>query len=453
MSRAEPTVLKGVFSMKKGWLCGLLCALALSAQAAEPHKTLRLSLGEQQSLQTKYSVKRSAIGNPGVASLRVLDSRNFLITAKGLGSTNLLLWQGQNEPTTIQIDVVPDVSANASFGVAIDASGDKTVLSGKTSSLSQHDQLLSMAGANVIDDTVEQGAIQVQTDIRIIEYSRSQLKQIGTAMSYIDGNASIATGSTSLLPILSGNGPVGALLGGAVTGSSASSILFGYATNSFKGAINALQRNGYAYTLAEPSLVSLSGQTASFLAGGEFPYPVSNRDGQVQIEYKEFGVRLRLTPTILNENSIMLKVAPEVSDLDFSSGVQAAGVAVPSLRVRRTDTTVQLAPGESFIISGLVSRSTFNNANRVPGLGDIPILGALFRSSNFEQEDKELLMIVTPHLVKPIAKNIKLNELPGETYRSYVPSFTGMMFGNSTEKESVKHRSQEQPSANVGFAN
>jgi pilus assembly protein CpaC len=441
--------------MKKGWLCGLLCALALSVQAVEPHKTLRLSLGEQQSLQTKYSVKRSAIGNPGVASLRVLDSRNFLITAKGLGSTNLLLWQGQTEPTTIQIDVVPDVSANASFGVAIDASGDKTVLSGKTSSLSQHDQLLSMAGANVIDDTVEQGAIQVQTDIRIIEYSRSQLKQIGTAMTYLGGggNAAIGTGSNALLPILSGNNFLETLLGGVDTGSSASSILVGYANNSFKGAINALQKNGYAYTLSEPSLVSLSGQTASFLAGGEFPYPVSNNDGQVEIEYKEFGVRLRLTPTILNENSIMLKVAPEVSDLDFSSGVQTGGVAVPSLRVRRTDTTVQLAPGESFIISGLVSRSTFNNANRVPGLGDIPILGALFRSSNFEQEDKELLMIVTPHLVKPIARNVKLNELPGETYRSYVPSFTDMMFGNSVEKESVKHSSQAQPSANVGFAN
>src|SRR5690606_30234506 len=118
------------------------------------------------------------------------------------------------------------------------------------------------------------------------------------------------------------------------------------------------QKNGYAYTLAEPSLVSLSGQTASFLAGGEFPYPVSNRDGQVQIEFKEFGVRLQLTPTILSENSIMLKVAPEVSDLDFSNGVQASGVAVPSLRVRRTDTSIQLAPGESFVISGLVSRNT-----------------------------------------------------------------------------------------------
>ena len=215
--------------------------------------------------------------------------------------------------------------------------------------------------------------------------------------------------------------------------------------------MNALQQNGYAYTLAEPSLVSLSGQTASFLAGGEFPYPVSNRNGQVQIEFKEFGVRLRLTPTVLSENSIMLKVAPEVSDLDFNSGVQASGVSVPALRVRRTDTAIQLAPGESFVISGLVTRNTFNNANRVPGLGDIPILGALFRSTRFEQDDKELVMIVTPHLVKPIAKNTELRELPGAIYQDYTPSFTNMLFGDSQKGTSSSKTSK--PSAGVGFSN
>ncbi len=435
--------------MKKGLFFILLCALLIPAEAS-PYKTLRLTLGEQQALNTQYSVKRSAIGNPEVASLRVLNSREFLLTAKSLGSTQLLLWQGGGEPTVFKIDVVPDLPTTATYGVAVDASGSSTVLSGKTSSLSQHDHLLAMTGPKSIDDTEEQGAIQVQTDIRIIEYSRSQLKQIGTSMAYTGSNGSIAAGSSSLMSTIAGS-PIGALLGNVASGADASSILVGYATKSFKGAINALQQNGYAYTLAEPSLVSLSGQTASFLAGGEFPYPISNRDGQVQIEYKEFGVRLRLTPTVLSENSIMLKVAPEVSDLDFSSGVQASGVSVPLLRVRRTDTSVQLAPGESFIISGLVSRSTFNNANRVPGLGDIPILGALFRSSKFEQEDKELLMIVTPHLVKPIAKHAKLPELPGETYRSYTPSFSDMMFGDSLKQDTPN--TAPQSTAGVGFAN
>ncbi|AKH69588.1 Flp pilus assembly protein, secretin CpaC [Spongiibacter sp. IMCC21906] len=436
--------------MKKGFLVGLLLAAVTSVEAS-PYKTLRMTVGEQRALNTQHSVKRSAIGSPEIASLKVLNSREFLLTAKTMGSTQLLLWQGSSEPTVFKIDVVPDLPVSSTSGVAVDASGSGVHLQGKTRSLNQHDQLLQSAGKQVQDNTVQSGAVQVQTDIRIVEYSRSQLKQIGTAFSYIGGDTSVATGSTGLLPLLA-NSPVGALIGNTVNSGDASSILVGHATNSFRGAINALQKNGYAYTLAEPSLVSLSGQTASFLAGGEFPYPVSNRDGQVQIEFKEFGVRLRLTPTILSENSIMLKVAPEVSDLDFSNGVQASGVAVPSLRVRRTDTSIQLAPGESFVISGLVTRSTFNNADRIPGLGDIPILGALFRSTKFEQEDKELVMIVTPHLVKPIAKNAKLPELPGEVYSQYTPSFLDMIF-DPDGQDKANSKSTESRSANVGFAN
>lgn len=436
--------------MKQGAIIALLLGLISVANAA-PYKTLRLEQGEQQMLTTKYSVKRSAIGRPEIATLKVLNSREFLITAKNLGSTSLLLWQGSKEPTEFRIDVVPSLPANARSGLAVDASGAFVSVSGETQSLSQHDQLITASGPTTLDNTSQTGAIQVQTDIRIVEFSRSELKQIGTALSYVGGDTSAAGGSSSLLSILDPT-PLGQLIGYTTTGGDSSSILVGHDTGNFKAAINALSRNGYAYTLAQPSLVSLSGQTATFLAGGEFPYPISNRDGQVQIEYKEFGVRLQLTPTVLSENSIMLKVAPEVSDLDFTSGVQASGVSVPSINVRRTDTSIQLAPGESFIISGLVSRSTFANADRLPGLGDIPILGALFRSTRFEQEDKELLMIVTPHLVKPIAKNAPLPELPGETYSNYTPSFTDMLF-RDMDKEAVSRSSGKTRKTDVGFAN
>lgn len=435
--------------MKQGFLIALLLGLITSLHA-EPYKTLRLELGEQQMLSTKYSVKRSAIGRPEVASLKVLNSREFLLTAKQLGATSLLLWQGGRQPTEFRIEVVPSLSPSTRDGVAVDSSGPYISLQGETRSLQQHQQLLTSSGPNVLDNTVQRGSMQVQTDIRIVEFSRSQLKQIGTALSYVGGDTSIATGGSGLLPLLEGNGPLGALLGITPTGADASSILVGHVKDGFSAAINALARNGYAYTLAQPSLVSMSGQTATFLAGGEFPYPASNRDGQIQIEYKEFGVRLHLTPTVLSENSIMLKVAPEVSDLDFTNGVQASGVSVPSLRVRRTDTSIQLAPGESFIISGLVSRNTFTNADRLPGLGDIPILGALFRSTRFSQEDKELIMIVTPHLVNPIAKDAELPELPGETYKHYVPSFTDMLF-RDLDKSSERAAKKAQKS-DVGFA-
>ncbi|MGB1906994.1 MAG: type II and III secretion system protein family protein [Spongiibacter sp.] len=442
--------------MKQGFLIalvlGFLCSIPSESAFAEPYKTLRLTPGEQHMLSTKYSVKRSAIGRPEIATLKVLNSREFLITAKNVGSTALLLWQGSSEPTEFRIDVVPQIPLSSANGVAIDAVGQSVSIEGRTSSLMQHDQLLSASGEKALDNTSQRGAIQVQTDIRIVEYSRSQLKQVGSALAYIGGDSSVALGNNNLLGLLSGAGPVGALIGNTVAGGDASSILVGHARNGFSATINALSQNGYAYTLAEPSLVALSGQTATFLAGGEFPYPISNRDGQVQIEYKEFGVRLHITPTVLSEDSIMLKVAPEVSDLDFSSGVASGGVSVPALRVRRTDTSIQLAPGESFIISGWVSRNTFNNADRVPGLGDIPILGALFRSSRFEQDDKELLMIVTPHLVKPIAKDAPLPEMPGDTYRHYSPSFTDMLFRDMDKPETHQATTGSRKS-DVGFAN
>lgn len=438
--------------MHRLMLLGIILLASTLSATAEPYKTLRLTAQQQHVLQTKHPVKRSAIGSPKIASLKVLNSREFLITAKQYGSTSLLLWQGDGNPTEFRIEVIPALSPNISQGVVIDAQGEQLILEGTTSSLQQHQQLLKATGPKVIDNTQQTGSMQVQTDIKIIEYSRSQLKQIGTSLAYIGGDTSIATGSTGLLPVLSGStGPLGALLGNVVAGSESASIMLGHATGSFRAAISALQQNGYAYTLAEPSLVAMSGHTASFIAGGEFPYPTSNRDGQVQIEFKEFGVRLNLTPTVLSQNSIMLKVAPEVSDLDFDSGVESGGAAVPLIRVRRTDTVIQLAPGESFIISGLISRSTFNNADRVPGLGDIPILGALFRSSRFQQDDKELLMIVTPHLVKPLAKGAELPELPGETYRHYTPSYTDMLFGNSVKNSSKDLRKPKK--ANVGFAN
>ncbi|MBA4151099.1 MAG: secretin, partial [Acinetobacter sp.] len=193
-------------------------------------------------------------------------------------------------------------------------------------------------------------------------------------------------------------------------------------------AINLLESNGYAYTLSRPSLVALSGQTANFLAGGEVPVPVpQGQGGSVGIEYKEFGVRLTISPTVLSPQQILLRVAPEVSELDFTNAITIQGSIVPALRIRRTDTSISLADGESFIISGLVSRNTMSNVDKMPGLGNIPVLGAFFRSSRFESEDRELLMIVTPRLVRPIAADARLPVMPAEAWRRYSPG-AGSLF-------------------------
>ncbi|HKK33366.1 MAG TPA: hypothetical protein VJ934_07340, partial [Desulfomicrobiaceae bacterium] len=169
------------------------------------------------------------------------------------------------------------------------------------------------------------------------------------------------------------------------------------------GIIDALKENGLAKVLAEPTLIALSGQTAEFLAGGEFPILVPNDDG-LTVEYKDFGVALSFSPTVLDNGKISMQVAPSVSELDYSSGVQYSGFIIPGLTTRRASTTIELSDGKSFAIAGLLSETTRDGVAKYPGLGDIPILGTLFRSKAFQKDETELVIIATPHLVKPVNK-------------------------------------------------
>jgi pilus assembly protein CpaC len=180
--------------------------------------------------------------------------------------------------------------------------------------------------------------------------------------------------------------------------------LFGsYQSNnvSIAGVIDALEREGLVSVLAEPNLTALSGETASFLAGGEFPVPVGRDNNEVQIEFKEFGVSLSFTPTVMSRNRISLRVRPEVSDLSENGSIKIGDLLIPALATRRAETTVELGSGQSFAIGGLISNSTRSNVEKLPGLGDLPILGALFRSTNFRRSESELVIIVTPYLVAP----------------------------------------------------
>src|SRR5690606_11419853 len=174
---------------------------------------------------------------------------------------------------------------------------------------------------------------------------------------------------------------------------------------------------GLARVLAEPTLLALSGQSASFLAGGEIPIPSSGSLGTQNVEYKPFGIGLTVTPTILAADRIALKVAPEASELDWANAIPVSSGSstslIPALRTRRADTMVELGDGESFVIGGLVSRTTMASVDKLPLLGDLPIIGAFFRSMNYTQEEKELVIVVTPRLVRPIARGANL-PLPGE---------------------------------------
>ncbi|MEO6698992.1 MAG: type II and III secretion system protein family protein [Paraperlucidibaca sp.] len=357
-------------------LVGLLSGLSISAQAADCYapefpSVYTMMEGAQETISLPGQITRIAIGEPTTADVALIDSKTILLQGRKAGSTSLFIWtKCQSEPlrTQVAVQLPPSVAETL---------------------------------APITPEELSELPSQVQVDIRFVELSRSRLRELGVELNRLTSNFSLTSAAAKSNPF---------------------SIFLSKSNGKLSAAIDMLEQTGYAYTLSQPSLTAMSGQSATFLAGGEVPIPVPGGNGSAPtIEYKEFGVRLSVTPTVLSRSQVSLKVAPEVSELDFANAVTLEGATVPALRVRRTDTTISLGDGESFVISGLVSRSMRDNTQKFPGLGDIPVLGALFRSTSFRSDDSELLMIVTPHLVKPIAANAATPKLPGDAWRRYEP--------------------------------
>ncbi|WP_085695303.1 MULTISPECIES: type II and III secretion system protein family protein [unclassified Pseudomonas] len=391
-SRFRPTFKTALMALL---LTGLSmdAALAATGNCASLDRlppVIEIGEGLQQDMQSPVAITRLAIGDPKIADVHANGSSSFLLTGMAPGATSLMVWTAcAKEPRQSMVFVQGAATA-----------------------------ALTSAGALPSDDP--QLPSQVQTDIRFVEVSRTKLKQATASLIGTRGN--FLFGSPGTLPPVDGvptpKLPVDNSL-----------FNFSWIGGKTMAIINALEGSGFAYTLARPSLVALSGQSASFLAGGEIPIPVpSSGSDSVSIEYKEFGIRLTLTPTIIGHDRIALKVAPEVSELDFSNAVNIAGTTVPALTIRRTDTSISLADGESFVISGLISTTNSSQVDKFPGLGDIPVLGAFFKSSQIKREERELLMIVTPHLVQPLSAQAQLPALPGEKLRNYDPNFYRMFF-------------------------
>ncbi|MGF6285840.1 type II and III secretion system protein family protein [Pseudomonas silensiensis] len=367
---------------------------------------LEVSEGLQQEVQSPVAITRVAVGDPKIAHVRVNGNQAFLLTGMAPGATSLMVWTA---------------CASAPRQSMVFVQGKATAAMTSATRLPSDDPLLPS---------------QVQTDIRFVEVSRTKLKEAGTSI--------FGKGSNNFLFGAPGTVPNTAVTPGVVPLPNINpriavpsipllndsfNIVWGGGSSKFLGIVNALEGSGFAYTLARPSLVALSGQSASFLAGGEIPIPVpSANSNSYSIEYKEFGIRLTLTPTVVSHDRITLKVAPEVSELDFNNGVTIGGTTVPAFTIRRTDTSISLADGESFVISGLISTHNISQVSKFPGLGDIPILGAFFRTSSVNREERELLMIVTPHLVQPLAANAQLPSLPGEKLRNYDPNWYRLYF-------------------------
>jgi len=400
-------------------------AKAQSVDIVGTGRLLPIEVNKGRLIRIRRAAATVFIADPSIADIQIKSPTLLYVFGKKAGETTLFAVDGKDR---VLVNLTISVRHNLSQlsrtldrllpgnDIKLRTVGDSVVLSGSVRSTREAADVRRLAARyvssekKVINRLRVEGPNQVNLRVRIVEVSRNVVRDLGInwdAAFSIGNNfvLGIATGgATSVVgSLLAPSGPLIARRGGF------NSLGGGYngQRRTVNGIIDALQTNGLIKTLAEPNLTAISGETASFLAGGEFPIPVPQDGGVITVIFKKFGVGLSFTPTIIGRNRINLKVVPEVSQLSNIGAIQIQGISVPSLTTRRASTTVELASGQSFAIAGLIQNNLTQNLSKVPGIGDIPILGKLFTSENFRKNESELVIIITPYIVKPFNKSGK----------------------------------------------
>jgi len=388
-------------------------------EKADPQR-LFLAVGKSIIVSSSDPVKRVSLGSQDIADAIVLTPHQISVIGKIPGVTNLIIWGADDKiSSTIDIQVSPDVSRLDEMirkilpeekNLRVDATNDSITLSGTVSSTSSLSQTLALAEAHlpkegkIVNLLQVAGVHQVMLEVRVAEVSKSLGRRLGFNWNYVSSSGRIGLGSLNNLVRLPPT-PGFPSTGLEVTQSINAIFQFVSKGTTWSIFIDALKEHGLLKVLAEPTLITLSGKTANFLAGGEYPIPVPQPGAggtAITVEYKQFGVALHFTPTVLSNKKISMEVAPEVSDLDFTNAIRIQGYVIPGLTTRRFSTTIELDDGQSFAIAGLLKDDVREVISKYPIIGDIPVLGALFRSTAFQKKETELIVIATPHLVKPL---------------------------------------------------
>ncbi len=442
---------------------GTWAASNVQPEIEKPRK-LELVVGKSFALKIPGPVRmvdslRVTIAAPEIADFLFLPQpstkkrpRYIYLTGKKPGATNMTIWQNDKVLCVYDLDVAYDVSQlkqrlhdilPEEEDIRVFATQDSITISGMVSSTENLNEALVLAEAFAKDNIVNllkvAGVHQVMLEVRVAEMSRNLLDRLGINFTAIRDSGNFAVTLLGGLSSFSME-DVGSMEETVPTyGIQYSDDVTGlFRTRSgqtqFTGIIDLLKGNGLIKILAEPTLIALSGQTASFLAGGEFPIPRMDDEGNVDVDFKPYGIELSFTPTVLSEKKIGINVVPLVSELDYPTGTTIGGAVVPGLLTRRASTTVELADGQSFAIAGLLKETTRENISKYPLLGDIPILGALFKSKSFQKQETELVIIVTPHLVKPL--DMAKQSLPTDFYiePDDAEFYLWGIFGKSHEK-------------------
>jgi pilus assembly protein CpaC len=418
---------------------GLALVLALPAPSAQAQTDvvqkldaadhLRIEVGKGQVIRLPRPAATVFVADPEIADVQAQSPSIIYLFGRRAGSTSLFAVDDDDNlllRSSVQVEHnlkgLRAAMERLIPGHAVDVSSvdGSIVLDGLVDSPLQAQELRELASRYLGEDETllnraKVGApTQVHLRVRVAEVSREVIKEFGFNWETLFNSGNFTFGFASGRDLITSGGSI--LRSPANAGGNAPGIGFGnYATGSasVSAAIDALAEEGLVTVLAEPNLTALSGETASFLAGGEFPIPVASDDNEIEIEFKEFGISLAFTPTVLSQNRISLRVRPEVSELSDNGAISINGLTIPALATRRAETTVELGSGQSFAVGGLLSNDVQNTVSKFPGLGDLPVLGALFRSQRFQTNETELVILVTPYLVTPIDEPVLATPVDG----------------------------------------
>lgn len=425
-------------------------ASGLQPLAPSEREPLILSVGHSTVLRTSQRLRRVYVSNPEVVDSITASPHELVLTAKAGGSSSVAVWT--EDGTTSLYNVVADLDidepakalhlAFPGEQIGVESQGGRLLLTGAASSPGVIDaalKLLTSYSKDVVSSAqiLMQHTPQVQLKVRIAEVDRTKLTQFG--INILSGGNTTAVTQTQQF------GGVQLKDDGAL-GLSDLLNIFVYSHNIDMGAIlRDLQQNQVLQVLAEPNITALSGQTAHFLSGGEFPFPVIQGSSggltSVTIQFRPFGVKLDFTPIVNPDHTIRLKVAPEVSALDYTNAVMISGYTIPAISTRRAETEIELQDGQSFAMSGLLDRRTTEKLGKMPGIGDIPILGELFKSRDINKSFTELVIIITPVLVDPLAHPEAVPPLPTDA----VPNLNPGQFDNSLKSKNEQPKEQVTP--------
>ncbi|PPB80628.1 pilus assembly protein CpaC [Albidovulum inexpectatum] len=451
--------------MKSTLSAGMLgIAVALAAAIPAHSETLRVMNGAASSsltvpmnravvVEADQPFAQLSIANPGIADISTLSDRSIYVLGKAPGRTTLTLL-GENGSLIANVDVHVSIDVGEfkerlqqilpGEQIEVRTAADSIVLSGTVSSAAKLDRALDLAeryAPGRVSNLMNVGGVQqVMLKVRIAEMQRSVSKELSSAIG-----ASVTRGTFK---------PSGGYSTSSAGGSAESGLGFSLTRGSFElnVLLEALESKGLVRTLAEPNLTALSGQEADFLAGGELPIPTRGDNNTISIEYKPFGVELKFTPRVVDGDLINLEISTAVSSIDSSIVTVAGGTTINGFKTRRTTTTVEMRDGESFAIAGLLQDDFTDGASQVPWLGDVPVLGSLFRSVDFQRKQSELVIIITPHLVTPVRGEALA--LPTDRVRPPTEAelfLLGKTAGNRSAKGAVAEVAKQDFSGSYGY--